>query len=893
MAYGNVGLTTGNPHGTLTASQAISSTVGLNGTLTRQITWVDDAAPGTPYTTHADYKRVTIKVVRRDGKVLTTQTSFVSPFDASDYGGPNVGSLQVTIQDMASTTVVTGVTVSIAGGPSGTASDVTDATGVASFPALQPNPASGPTKCYEITVTPPAGYVVYSSDVPASCGSSPADAVITAAQTTSKTIRIYKPAAVTFNVTRWKALYTAATTTVNLSASIGGSPATAGPYTVPTTGTLTTAATFLPSSAWTVTATSGALTAPAQTIPIPTLAGYPTTSAATVAIAFPDTTITVKKRTTVGCTVAPAGVGVNVSGGPDSLVGLTGVTNGSGQATFDLRPGPNYTITELDHAGRRHVSGAGDRVGRTDRHRPHRHVHRERQRGLPVSTLMTRIARDRRGFTLVEMLVGMVVLGIVLASMASLLSAIYNTGTQTVEAGTLQDEARSGVDMLVSDLRQAYTGDSATPFVASMSSTAITFYSPDRQQPFHLRKIAYQQSGTTLQRASRHEHRHGRSTLARADDARRLAERCLLARRQPRRDAALQLPEGRRHDRDRDEGRRAGDRHRDGETAGLTEQSIDLPVQRRPEGLSTMRAPKLHPRDEQGIALVLVIIIGLVLTTVSAVLRDRARQREHELESRRRAPAVVPGRRGRPQLVCVQADRGRALLLALRRAGRVDAQGSRHQHARHRGQPLALRPQLDVSERSRLGRGRAASEQLRVQPPDRPAERRGLCDPDEPALRRDHDHRDGQAARRREQVRLARDPGDDPAELDLRLLPDRQRRRRLREHHDHERQGLCRRRHQPRRHGHREPLRRWPGHRLDHVRRGPRRPPTTTPPPRRPSARSSRRSTSARSWPPSRRSPPSRRTRAPARSTPTVSTSTPPRSPASSPTPRRTIRRGY
>ena len=345
MAYGNVGLTTGNPHGTLIASQAISSTVGLNGTLTRQITWVDDAAPGTPYTTHADYKRVTIKVVRRDGKVLTTQTSFVSPFDASDYGGPNVGSLQVTIQDMASTTVVTGVTVSIAGGPSGTASDVTDATGVASFPALQPNPASGPTKCYEITVTPPAGYVVYSSDVPASCGSSPADAVITAAQTTSKTIRIYKPAAVTFNVTRWKALYTAATTTVNLSASIGGSPATAGPYTVPTTGTLTTAATFLPSSAWTVTATSGALTAPAQTIPIPTLAGYPTTSAATVAIAFPDTTITVKKRTTVGCTVAPAGVGVNVSGGPDSLVGLTGVTNGSGQAAFDLRPGPNYTIT--------------------------------------------------------------------------------------------------------------------------------------------------------------------------------------------------------------------------------------------------------------------------------------------------------------------------------------------------------------------------------------------------------------------------------------------------------------------------------------------------------------------------------------------------------------------
>ena len=114
--------------------------------------------------------------------------------------------------------------------------------------------------------------------------------------------------------------YTTATTTVNLSASIGGSPVTAGPYTVPTTGTLTTGATFLPSSAWTITASSGALAAPAQTLAIPTLAGYPTTSAATVAIAFPDTTITVKKRTTTGCTTASSGITVNVSGGPDSLL---------------------------------------------------------------------------------------------------------------------------------------------------------------------------------------------------------------------------------------------------------------------------------------------------------------------------------------------------------------------------------------------------------------------------------------------------------------------------------------------------------------------------------------------------------------------------------------------
>ena len=119
-----------------------------------------------------------------------------------------------------------------------------------------------------------------------------------------------------------------------------------------------------------------------------------------------------------------------------------------------------------------------------------------------MSATIERLARDRRGFTLIEMLIGMVILGIVLAFFFPLLSLIYDTGTQTIEAGTLQDDSRSAVDTLVADLRQAYTGDPATTSIASFSSTSITFYSPDRQQPFHLREIAYRISGNTLQRAS-------------------------------------------------------------------------------------------------------------------------------------------------------------------------------------------------------------------------------------------------------------------------------------------------------------------------------------------------------------------------------------------------------
>lgn len=110
-------------------------------------------------------------------------------------------------------------------------------------------------------------------------------------------------------------------------------------------------------------------------------------------------------------------------------------------------------------------------------------------------------SRRSDGFTLVELLIGMSILAIALTFMYALLTSVYSGGIQAVEAGTLQDESRSSVDELVADLRQAYTGDASTSPIAAISSTAITFYSPDRQQPFHLRKIAYRISGSSMQRA--------------------------------------------------------------------------------------------------------------------------------------------------------------------------------------------------------------------------------------------------------------------------------------------------------------------------------------------------------------------------------------------------------
>ena len=503
LGYTNVGTLTGNPHGTLAASQAISSTVGLNGTLKRQITWVDDPAPGTPYVTHADYKRVTITITRSDGKVLTTQTSYFSPFDASDYGGPNVGSLQITVQDMASTAVVPGVTVTIAGGPSGTASDTTDATGVASFPALQPNPSSGSTKCYEVTVTPPPGYTVYSKDAPSSCGSSPADAVITAAQTTSTHdphlqtgVRDLQRHAVEAAVHRCDDHRQPG----RLDRRLGGH---------------------------------------CRSVHGPDDGNAHHGRDARAELRLDRQRIVRRARRTVADRPdsGPGELSHDVERhGRDRVPRhddhreeeeLGGCLHDDGRChrlhlrwprrhrrpdghhervrRSPVRPDAGPELHgDKHHRSRRHDGHPDrDRLAVADRHRHHRHGARgRRHRDLPVKRTLERFANDRRGFTLVEMLVGMAILGIVLASMAALLSAIYNTGTQTVEAGTLQDEARAAVDTLVTDLRQGYTGDPSVPVIASFSGTSITFYSPDRQQPFHLRKIAYQMSGSTLQRAS-------------------------------------------------------------------------------------------------------------------------------------------------------------------------------------------------------------------------------------------------------------------------------------------------------------------------------------------------------------------------------------------------------
>jgi hypothetical protein len=103
---------------------------------------------------------------------------------------------------------------------------------------------------------------------------------------------------------------------------------------------------------------------------------------------------------------------------------------------------------------------------------------------------------------MIEMMTTMAVLGIFFATFASVVGSSIKHGTEIQEQAVLQTEVRAAVDSLGADLRQAtIAGDTTLARVSTATGTQLTFTSPDRAQPMHLRRIAYQVTGGQLQRA--------------------------------------------------------------------------------------------------------------------------------------------------------------------------------------------------------------------------------------------------------------------------------------------------------------------------------------------------------------------------------------------------------
>ena len=117
-----------------------------------------------------------------------------------------------------------------------------------------------------------------------------------------------------------------------------------------------------------------------------------------------------------------------------------------------------------------------------------------------MSALRHRL-RSERGFTLVEALTTAALLPIVLVALVLMLTTTIHFGDEAASQNTLQTQARAAIERLTGDLRSAYTGSTTSPPIEAMSPTSITFDSPDRSTPFHLRRISYQLVNGTLQRA--------------------------------------------------------------------------------------------------------------------------------------------------------------------------------------------------------------------------------------------------------------------------------------------------------------------------------------------------------------------------------------------------------
>ena len=115
-----------------------------------------------------------------------------------------------------------------------------------------------------------------------------------------------------------------------------------------------------------------------------------------------------------------------------------------------------------------------------------------------IDAFRTPAAREE-GFTLVELIAAMAVLTIVIIACAQMLAFTVKRTGSTEEQSTLQTETRAGLDAFASDLRQAMCNDQTAP-ITTATASQITFYTPDRLTPYHLRQVSYRVSSGSLQR---------------------------------------------------------------------------------------------------------------------------------------------------------------------------------------------------------------------------------------------------------------------------------------------------------------------------------------------------------------------------------------------------------
>lgn len=110
------------------------------------------------------------------------------------------------------------------------------------------------------------------------------------------------------------------------------------------------------------------------------------------------------------------------------------------------------------------------------------------------------VVRDERGFSLIEVLLVVSLLGVVTTMFATLNNTTVRRSSEIQAQNIAQTEVRGALNQVVSDLRNATRGTLVTP-IFSYGPNSLSFYSPNRSATMELRKIKYSlSSGGILQR---------------------------------------------------------------------------------------------------------------------------------------------------------------------------------------------------------------------------------------------------------------------------------------------------------------------------------------------------------------------------------------------------------
>jgi type II secretory pathway pseudopilin PulG len=206
MDYKDVGIVAGNPAGCLgvtspttacPGSSYPAATVNVNNggllaTLTTQVSYVNDPGP-LSYSSYASYKKITVIVTRNsDSSQLAKEVTYVAPPVKASQSNAVINARVIDIGPNSSPQMAS-VPVSLSTGPSAPRNDVTDASGAVIFAGLTPNPTSGATAYYDLSLTTPTGYVtLYDTVSPAA----PAHVQLSPGQTWTTALYVYKPATI-------------------------------------------------------------------------------------------------------------------------------------------------------------------------------------------------------------------------------------------------------------------------------------------------------------------------------------------------------------------------------------------------------------------------------------------------------------------------------------------------------------------------------------------------------------------------------------------------------------------------------------------------------------------------------------------------------------------------